>query len=369
MTPEKRESIRKRVEQYVAARYQGMDISDASLWMGYREMEWVRYLELYAEDRTRRITRTRALCPHKVWLVDLHSHSHHSDGRAANAAEISRWAQLQSIDLQAIADHDTIAQAEDIPAFPNLALGEEIVSNDGHHMVGIEITHAIDPDRNKTIRDRMEDIRRANGYAILAHPCGWRTVIYPPERVAEVFQMDGDFGMEIANGACNLFDYYDVTDAEAIKLWDRLLCTGRRVIGFGNTDAHSVLEFGMVWNGFVETRPTRKNLKRLCKLGRHFISDGPFLFLRVNDTEPGSAFKSRTGKIRLMIEAYDSAGLARLRVIKNGHVWKTIRIEDEACVMQTQLSDTVEKGKNYYRVEAYALDNRKAFTNPVWVVR
>ena len=357
------------MDQYVATRYAGMDAADASLWIGYREMEWVRFLELYAEDRRRRISATRALCPHKVWLVDLHSHSPYSDGRAANVAEVSRWAELHAIDLQTVADHDTIAQGAEVPSFKNLALGEEIVSNDGHHMVGIEVDRAIDPDRNKPLRGRMEDIRKANGYAILAHPCGWRGTIYPRERVEAVFQMDGDFGMEIANGAVNLFDYYDSTDAEAVKLWDRLLCAGRRVVAFGNTDAHSVMEFGMVWNGFVGTRPARKNLKRLCARGHHFVGDGPFAVLRVNEAELGGSCRTKSGKTKVSVEAYDSAGIAKVRIIKNGRMVKTIRSRHEAGVLCEGLEDSVDTGRNYYRAEAYAIDNRKGFTNPVWVVR
>jgi hypothetical protein len=369
LNPEKRERIRKGLEQYFATRYPGMDPADASLWVGYREMEWVRYFELYAEDRRNRISKTRALCPHKVWLVDLHSHSPYSDGRAANIAEVSHWAQRHAIDLQVVSDHDTIGQALDIQHFQNLALGEEVVSNDGHHIVGIEPHGPVDPDRNKPLPARMKDVRDAKGYAILAHPCGWRTTIYPPERVEAVFQMDRDFGMEIANGALNLFDYYDSTDADAMKLWDRLLCAGPRVIAFGNTDAHCVLEFGMVWNGFVGRKPTRKNLKRLCSSGRHFVSDGPFVFLRVNDVEMGKSCKAPQGKVKVAIEAYDSVGIAKVRVVKNGQVLKTLTNGEESGVLCACLDDSVGRGKSYYRVEVYATDFRKGFTNPVWVLR
>jgi len=369
LNPEKRERIRKGVEQYVAARYAGMDPADAALWMGYREIEWVRYLNLYAEDRANRIARTRALCPHKVWLADLHSHSAYSDGRAASLAEVSYWAAKHAIDLQTVADHDTIAQAVDLLPFENLALGEEVVSNDGHHVVGIEVAQAIDPNRNKPLKERMEDVREANGYAILAHPCGWRTTIYPQTQVDAVFQLDGGFGMEIGNGACNLFDYYDVTDASAVALWDRLLSSGRRVIAFGNTDAHSVLEFGMVWNGFVGTRPKRSNLKRLCARGRHFVSDGPFVFLRVNDAAPGEICKAPRGKVALSVEAYDSAGLAKLRLIRNGKVLKTLINRKESPAFTAELADSVDGAPSYYRLEAYALDNRRSFTNPVWLSR
>ncbi len=367
MDPQKRERIRKSVEQYVGSRYAHMSGEDASIWMGYREMEWVRYLELFAEDRRRRISKTRELCPHKVWIADLHSHSHYSDGRAANLAEVSRWAELHAVDVQTVADHDTIAQAGELSQFKNLALGEEVVSGDGHHMVGIEVAQAVDPDRNKPVQARMDDIRKAKGYAILAHPCGWRTVIYPPEQVERVFQMDGEFGMEIGNGACNLFDYYDVTDASAVKLWDRLLSSGRRVIGFGNTDAHSVLEFGMVWNGFVGDRPTRKNLKRLCARGRHFVSDGPFVFLRVNDAEMGGKTSAAAGKAKIVVEAYDSAGIARIRVVKNGRVLKQAVNRRQSAVFNLALDDAADAQKTFYRVEAYAVDGRRAYTNPVWM--
>ena len=368
MDPQRRERIRKGVEQYTAARYTGMDAADAALWMGYRELEWVRYLDLYAEDRRNRIARTRALCPHKVWLVDLHSHSAYSDGRAANIGEVSYWAERHGVDLQTVADHDTIAQAADIPHFQNLALGEEVVTNDGHHVVGIEVQEVIDPER-KPLKARMEDVRKVKGYAILAHPCGWRTTIYPEAQIAVVFQLEGAFGMEIGNGACNLYDYYDVTDANAVRLWDRLLCAGRHVVAFGNTDAHSVLEFGMVWNAFVGTRPTRKNLKGLCAKGRHFVGDGPFVFLRVNDTEMGGKCKVKGGKVKVSLEAYDSVGVAKVRVIKNGKLLKALVNRKESGVFCAEIEDSVDSSPAYYRVEAYAVDNRKGFTNPVWVSR
>ena len=367
MTPERRKRLKQRLEDFFAAHYGAFDREERLLRLGHRESQWLRYLGRFAEDRRRRIEATRKLCPQKVFLADLHSHSDYSDGSALNIEEISRWAEAFGLDYQAITDHGTVEQKNETARYPNLGHGTEIHGG-RHHLLILDVDEAIENGKEgETLSDKMAAIRRLGQFPIIAHPCGWRTTTYLPERVALIYPLEGAYGIEIGNGAANLFDYYDHTDSSAMRLWDRLLRSGKRVIGLGNTDAHNIFAMGLIWNGIIGRLPIKNKMGQRISKGRHFVSDGPFIFLKVNGAEMGQKIEAASGKVEIEVEAYDSFGLSKLRLIKNGRSVRTKNSSAGSKILSLKLKDKLDAEWAYYRAEIYAKDFRKGYTNPIWV--
>jgi hypothetical protein len=369
MTPQQRKRLRQKLEDFFAAHYSAFDQEERLLRLGHRESQWLRYLGCFAEDKRKRLEATRQLCPQKVFLADLHSHSGYSDGSALSIEEISRWAEAFGLDLQAVTDHNTIEQKKETDKFPNLGCGMEIRAG-RHHLLLLDINEAIEPaEKDETLSDRMAAIRSSGKFPIIAHPCGWRTTTYLPPRVALIHHLEGPFGIEIGNAAANLFDYYDHTDAAAVRLWDQLLRSGKRVIGLGNTDAHNIFAMGLIWNGLLGRRPKKGKMDRRISKGRHFVSDAPFIFIKVNGAQMGQEIEAGSGKVEIEVEAHDSLGLSKLRLIKNGRSFRTKNSATASRSLRIKLKDKIDAGRAYFRAEVYAKDFRKGYTNPIWVRR
>jgi len=366
LKPDKRARLSKVADGHFAANHPGQDREECVLRLVQRETQRIRHFKLFAEDRRKRLDATRSLCPERVWLADFHSHSDYSDGTAVHLGEISQVASQFGIDVQTVTDHNTLDQRRDVAKFPNLACGIELVA-EGQHFVVLDIKDLMcNGTGNVTLSDKLDQARKLGGFFIVAHPCGWRTCIYPPATVEKVIQLEGRYGMEIGNGAENIFDYYDYTDAQALKLWDRLLCMGRKVVAVGNTDAHAVTELGMIWNGLVGPKPDVNRIGKRAAKGNHFVSDSPFIFASVNDAAMGETIRAERCEIE--VRAYDSAGLAQLRLIHNGKVINTKNDSNSPTSLTIELTHK-PTASGYYRAEVLSHDFRKGFSNPLWVER
>lgn len=369
MTPERRKLLRQRLEDFFTAHYGAFDQEESLLRLAHRESQWLRYLGYFAEDKRKRLEATRQLCPQKVFLADLHSHSDYSDGTALNMEEISRWAGAFGLDYQAVTDHATVEQKNETIKFPNLGHGIEIMAGQ-HHLLILDVDKTIEHSKeNESLADKMAEIRAQGKFPIIAHPCGWRTTTYLPQRVALLHPLEGAFGIEIGNGAANLFDYYDHTDAAALRLWDRLLLSGKRVIGLGNTDAHNIFAMGLIWNGIVGEPPQKNRMDKRISQGNHFVSDAPFIFLKINGAQMGEEVEAASGKIEIEVVAYDSFGLSKLRLKKNGKAFKTEDSTVGSRTLRLKLDDELDAEWAYFRAETFAKDFRKGYTNPIWVRR
>jgi len=335
--------------------------------VGQREAQTASFFAIYAEDRKRRIDANRELLGQPVHLTDLHCHSRYSDGTAASIAEISDWAERLGLDLQAVTDHNTIDQRVETRKFDNLCFGTEIAAEQ-QHIVALDVRRQLaTAPADVTMKQKFAEIRKLGGVPIVPHPCGWRTCIYEPDRIEKVVALDGRFVMEIGNGALNMFDYYDLTDERAVRLWDRLLRAGKRVIGCGNTDAHNVLELGMIWNGLLGGKPNREKIGRRVLTGRHFVSDGPFIELRVDDARMGQTYRPKRPTVTIAATAVDSVGIAKLRLLRNGRSVKTKNSAGAPTQATMEIRDRIPPGGTYYRAEALARDGRRAYTNPIWL--
>lgn len=163
-----------------------------------------------------------------------------------------------------------------------------------------------------------------------------------------------------------MFNYFDVTDAEAMKLWDRLLVGGKKVIGLGNTDAHMAFQLGILWNGVLCETLDRIDVLNAIEKGRLFVSDGPICIIEVEDKKMGDTITSNKEKLKVKVECYDIEGISNLRVIKNGEIIQDKHFNGDKSV-EIEFTDTTTEDIGYFRAESYSLDKRRAYTNPIFI--
>ena len=70
----------------------------------------------------------------------------------------------------------------------------------------------------------------------------------------------------------------------------------------------------------------------------------------------------------IRLEAADSSGLSELRLIKNAEIIKQVTLPGEKKA-HLEVEDEFSGDYAYYRGECYSRDNRRAYSNPVWVNR
>ena len=135
----------------------------------------------------------------------------------------------------------------------------------------------------------------------------------------------------------------------------------------GNTDAHLYQAIGDVWNGLLVKRPTRKRVLDTLWAGHFFVSDAPFIHLRCGRAVMGDTIHKRKGsQLEIHYECVDSLGLQQIRIIVDGRIVKELRPDNEQVVKDSYRMK-FGGGHSYVRVECFARDNRKAFSNPIYI--
>lgn len=311
-----------------------------------------------------RIDATRQLASFAVSRGDCHYHSTYSDG-IGTVAETAAWKEQAGLDFMFVTDHGTVRQKTQCVKYPNMWWGQEPGTQ--HHHLGI-----LGLDHSYTVqKDLVRDYRRViqlGGFAFIPHPTGWfpRTR-YTEEQIQALDLLGDDFTMEVINGANNIFDCYDVTDEMSVALWDQHLCQGKTVRAMGNTDAHLPQAIGDVWNGVLLEDPTCETVIEQLWAGHFFASDAPFVHVRCGTARMGDTVFRRAGAaVAVRYECVDSLGLQVVRVVADGRVVDEVWPQGKT-VVKGSYTLTFGGGHAYVRVECRALDNRKAYANPVYV--
>lgn len=316
---------------------------------------------LHKDGLKERLRLNKELFSEPVQLCDLHSHSNFSDGRSS-VEEMNEWRREVGIDLLVVTDHRILAQMEDCKKTEGLWYGEEFPC-DGHHFVALGIEEEV-PEEGAA-PEKLRWVNEKGGTLILAHPAGWMRAPYVNERYSDLTWIAQFGNMEIANGANNIINYWDETDRQAVELWDRILRQGKRMIGFGNSDAHIHFEVGLIFNGFLSLPFHPSSLVSKIREGNHFVSSGPFIALKVNGVTMGKEVEG-AGRIEIELEACDAFHLRELSLIRNGEkIWvKDVTSEKSVRI---SLEDSLDSRTLYYRAECRSEDGARAYTNPIFI--
>jgi hypothetical protein len=319
------------------------------------------YCRFIAEDTARRVAGSRALFEWPFLRGDCHSHTQHSDG-AGTVAETAAMSRAAGLDFQYVTDHWGLTQAPEC-AEHGLWVGQEPTTT--HHHLGIlGLSHAF-----ATEGDFLADYAAAvaaGATVFVPHPTGWwPSVRYNAEQLRLLEELPSPFLMEICNGANNIVSAFDVTDNDAVTLWDHLLCLGRVVHAMGNTDAHAPHGIGMVWNAVFAELCEPAAVTGALRAGHSFVSDAPLLHIALGEARMGDRAGTADRSEMLQITAVDSRGLASVRVVGDGATLNQVHLDGTArWATALPLADSL---KRYVRVEARSLDGRRAYSNPIYL--
>lgn len=216
------------------------------------------------------------------WLVgELHVHSEHSDGKQA-VGDVAQALRDAGVDFFALTDHNTTSGLRDLPPGMLALPGLELTTFYGHATcLGItEVVPWYEGSRVRTFGEMAAQVHASGGLVVVAHPfsppnplcagCRWE---YP-----EFSWSDPDL-LEIWNGDQ---DEHAPINTPALRLWDELLGTGRRIVAVAGSDLHDVehLRTKRYARTLVraEARSTAAILQAL-RAGRAVVTAGPVVDL------------------------------------------------------------------------------------------
>src|SRR3984885_2799932 len=174
-----------------------------------------------------------SICGARWYRGDLHLHTVHSDGER-HPNELASAAQSSGLDFLVSTHHNTHAANQAWPASRtgNLLVipGEEVTTRHGHWLaVGLSPRAWVDwrygPGDGVFPRFAAE-VRHAGGLVVAAHPS-----VPLPGSAWEFGFADVD-ALEVWNGRWN------VDDELSLRIWQRLLRQGQRVVAVGGSDSH-----------------------------------------------------------------------------------------------------------------------------------
>lgn len=202
-----------------------------------------------------------------TWLRgSLHIHSKFSECGWHSLPEIALA--YRDYDFLAVTDHDHLTDARSVFSDKILFRGYEVSGE--RHMLLIE----------PPIRDSLPDSRfSCEHYDDLAEKvaaCGGFSVVNHPTRISgqawsldEILQAPHIQGMEIYSG-----DGIHIEEDVGLRLWDKVLSTGRRIWGVGNDDFHHWGQERRVWNMVQVSARTPSGALDALRQGNFYVSTG-----------------------------------------------------------------------------------------------
>lgn len=325
-----------------------------------------RLMDCYKKDLAMRLAETRKLFSRPACLVDIHTHSLHSDGRGT-VAENAERIRFCGLDFFFATDHASLRQKRAVSRLDHAGWGQEPGAGDGHHIGLLANTRLFKPRLDSIVAD-FQRARRLAPFVWIPHPAGWYPgTSYPPHKIQLLWQLGPAFAMEIMNGANKIVSAYDEFDRQASLAWDRLLCDGLKVTAVAGSDAHSPDDIGTTWTGVFASRRSAPAIIQALNQGHCFASESTLLDFSCNAKPMGTTLRVRpktTLSFRFRIA--DAGGIDSIRIISRGRIIKDICAGNRKLV-EGKLSVKAGGRPAYYRLETTAHDNRRAFSTPIYV--
>jgi hypothetical protein len=289
-------------------------------------------------------------------------HTVYSDGWGS-VDDMAATAQARGLDFIFITDHGTIRQKSECRKYNNVWWGQEPGAGQ-HHVCILDNAKKFVP--TKDMRRDAEALRAMGVFFFYPHPVGWfpRTW-YTQEQKDALAQAGKSFAMEIMNGIFRVEAFHDEWMDANLALWDKYLCDGYRVTGLATTDSHFPPGVGNVWTGVLGAKVSRKSVLDVLRSGNVFASAGPAINLTAGAAAMSGTAGPRGGKVAIELECADAYGLAWARIIQNGREVKRFEYRGKPRGVE-RLTLRVKPG-SYVRAECAASDDRRAYTNPIYV--
>ena len=312
-----------------------------------------------------RLDASRKLFKKKVLAVDLHSHSIHSDGGTTIAENCRAAKERARFDFLFCTDHNTLTQARDVAKCSWAALGQE------SHSGGYDIGMLLPTEVHEMLDDISEGIVTAKAisqFVWVPHPVGFGNMTEKrlDTAVADLAKIDKP-AIEVLNGFNASSRAYPRTGIWGIRLFDRLLCLGKRVTPLGVGDAHSGIEIGNAWTGVFSSKCEAPSIVKALNAGKCFASEAPLLDFTCNGKPMGSAISVEKGaQVRFSLTAADVFGLESARLISSGRVIKEYQLGGDVF-FNGKIERKAGARQTYYRFEVTASDGRRGFSAPIYL--
>ena len=312
------------------------------------------------------------------WTGDLHMHTVHSDGDWTIAGLMSS-ARNTGLDFIVITDHNTASHHEEIDRLgkgsrqPLVLRGEEITTYGGHTNAwglpsGTWIDFRTHPGDTSRISAIAAEAHRAGALISINHPfvlCGGCAWSY--DAAARDFD-----AIEVWNGP------WDFTDEPALKMWDKILQSGRHITAIASSDSHRPdSPIGKPTTHVAAKVLSQAALLKAIREGHAFLTDGAAGIVVSFEAELATG-KGRPrwiigdeihldapATLRFFISTEGTRPDATVSLISNG---QTIRSFPAPKNGQPQVIEIDGRHDSYFRLEVR--DGTKAMlalTNPIYV--
>jgi PHP domain-containing protein len=337
-----------------------------------------------AKNSPRVPSRPRKTAGHssRWWSGDLHMHTVHSDGDWT-IAELISAARKVGLDFICITDHNTTSHHAEIDRLrassqqPLVLRGEEITTYGGHTNAwglpsGTWIDFRAQPGDTPRVSAIAAQAHRAGALISINHPfalcsgCAWS---YNP--AARDFD-----AIEVWNGP------WDFTDEPALKMWDKILQSGRRITAIASSDSHrAVNPIGQPTSHVAANGLSQRALLEAISQGRVYLTSDvarPVVTFEAEGTAKALAHKrhlrwsigdevrlSAPDAIRFFVTTQGAPPDATISLISNGQVIGSLPVKTDG---QPQLFEIGCQQDSYFRLEVR--DGTKtmlALTNPIYV--
>ncbi len=291
---------------------------------------------------------------------ELHSHTHHSDGRSSTA-ELVAAARRYKLDFLALTDHFTTAAWAELKSLSDeklcLMTGLEMTGHRGHanfHGLREWVNPFVDEIETWSINDAARAVKAQGGLVCVNHPfaldLGWRY---------------HEFDWNLCD-ALEIYHHLEGSSNTAmLTFWDGLLRAGYRISGVAGTDSHDASggrhRLGQVFTVINSSALRSEAILDGVRAGQAYVTLGPTLELEATSgaNRAGMGEELEVNKA-LKLEARIAALKfpARVIIMKNGfyHAHKDIPASD----IETKLEfhDT-DPQTGYYRLEVFAQDAQR----------
>jgi len=311
------------------------------------------------------------------WSGDLHMHTIHSDGDWT-IPELISSARSLGLDFICITDHNTSSHHLEIDNLskslsqPLVMRGEEITTYGGHTNAwglpsGAWIDFRVRSGDTNRIRRLAAVVHRTGALISINHPfalCGGCAWSY--DSAARGFD-----AIEVWNGA------WDETDEQALKMWDKILQTGRHITAIGSSDSHRAANpIGQPTTHVAAKVESQRALLDAIRQGRVYLTrevGEPVLGFEAETTgkrrtrrEVGDEVHLSTpAPIRFLVSTQTVPPGATISLLSNGRVLRTLSTATDG---RPQVIEVQCRSDSYYRLEVR--DGAKgmlALTNPIYV--
>ena len=281
----------------------------------------------------------------KWYKGNLHTHTTNSDGALSPSQIVEEYGK-SGYDFLCITDHNSRTKVEEIERKGILLFGgEEIGTEEGYHLVAVNIKEEVRQD-NAPAREIITEVKKQGGEVIFAHPY-WSMV--DAERIKE---LNGILGIEVYNTTCD----WSIGKGYSEIIWDFLLMEGARLWGFASDDAHSHSnqyrpnDACGAWIMVNSESKTPGDILKNIKRGRFYASTGPGI-LKLN---------LKDDKIEV-----ETTPVERINFIADGSKGRSFTAVEEEKIQSAVYELTGEE--KYVRVECWDEKYKKAWTNPLFL--